>query len=382
MRGLIDNLARSLRFGAALVLAYVVLGLVAAFPSARAAQPEKTDVKIALASTTMTPGYPFLFVPKALGYWKDEGVNVEVLLTQGSTQVLQLLASGQADIGIVNAEPVVISDQMQHLGIVSVAAVCPIFGWSITVPEGSPIKSPKDLKGKTIGVFSLASGGIPYLKAKLKEAGLDPDTDVSMLPVGFGATAGQALKSGTVSALVLWTAAVVGLENSGLKLTKLPRSPWEEQLYSFVAVATQTTIKERPEMITRTLRGIAKGSDFTAARPEAATQAFWNLYPDVVNKTLPPEIAFRNDTRIVEGQLSDMGLESALYPKPPARLWGEQSADHWAALQDYLLKAGQVKERLDPTTYFTDAFTKAANDYDHRAVVQQAKDYEISVKTE
>lgn len=92
-----------------------------------------------------------------------------------------------------------------------------------------------------------------------------------MLPVGFGATAGQALKSGTVSALVLWTAAVVGLENSGLKLTKLPRSPWEEQLYSFVAVATHTTVKERPEMITRRLRGIAKGSDFTAARPEAAT---------------------------------------------------------------------------------------------------------------
>lgn len=46
------------------------------------------------------------------------------------------------------------------------------------------------------------------------------------------------------------------------------------------------------------------------------------------------------------------------------------------------MRAGQVKEKLDPTVYFTDAFTKAANDYDHKAVVQQAKDYKVSVKTE
>ena len=68
-------------------------------------------------------------------------------------------------------------------------------------------------------MFSLSSGGVPYLKAVLREAGLDPEKDVTMVPTGAGAPALQALNSGTVAALSLWAGAFAVFENQGAKLT-------------------------------------------------------------------------------------------------------------------------------------------------------------------
>ena len=81
-----------------------------------------------------------------------------------------------------------------------------------------PIQDVKDFKGKQVGVFSLPSGGVPYLKAVLREAGLDPEKDVTMVPTGAGAPALQALNSGTVAALSLWAGAFAVFENQGAKL--------------------------------------------------------------------------------------------------------------------------------------------------------------------
>src|SRR5437016_5181827 len=101
---------------AGLTAAVVVgVGLLSSWSVTQAADPEKSSAKIALGAAVLTPGYPYLFVAQSQGYWEQDGVKVEVLLAQGGAQVLQLLAAGQADVGIVAPETVVIARREQNL---------------------------------------------------------------------------------------------------------------------------------------------------------------------------------------------------------------------------------------------------------------------------
>lgn len=343
-------------------------------PQRRAVAADR-KVKIAMSSATMSPSYPYLYVASRLGFWKDQGLDVEILLAQGSAQTIQLMAANQATLGILNPEPVIVARTMQSLPIRAVATIGTIFSWATAVAPDSAIKTVADLKGKKVGVFSLASGGVFYIKARAIEAGLDPDKDLSLIPVGFGAPAAEALRSKNVDAILLWRGAFAALENAGVPLRYLPAAPWEANLYSYIVAAGDEAIKTEPDLIVRLLRGLAMASDFTAAEPKAAAQVYREAYPESISAQVDRRKGFENDTRSIKAQLYDMGLELDSVPKPPNRIWGGQSVENWAFLQDYLKRTGQVTKTEDPRSFFTDEFTAPANQYDKAAVVAKARGY-------
>src|SRR6185437_6397468 len=53
--------------------------------------------------------------------------------------------------------------------------------YGIMVPEDSPVKTFTDLKGKTIGVTSMASAGVIIARAIAKTEGMNPDTDIKVV---------------------------------------------------------------------------------------------------------------------------------------------------------------------------------------------------------
>jgi len=331
--------------------------------------------KVAMASATMAASYPYLYVAQRQGFWKEDGLDVEFLLAQGSAQVIQLLAAKQADVGILNPEPIIVARAKQNLPIKSVATIGTIFSWATAVPPNSPIKTIADLKGKKIGVFSLASGGVFYIKARAVEAGLDPEKDLSLLATGFGAQASEALRSGAVDAILLWRGAFAALENAGVALRYIPPAPWEANLYSYIVAANESSIGGDADTIVGLLRGLAKASEFTAVQPKAATQIFWQAYPENINARIERKQAFENDTRSIKAQLYDMGLELDSVPKPPNRVWGGQSKSNWEFLQDYLKRTGQIDQTQDAAEFFTDQFTAKANTFDKPVIDKMAKEF-------
>ena len=129
-------------------------------------------VTYAVATADLNVGYPFATLPKALGYFEQEGLDVTVVPGQSSVAVVQLLLTGRADVGVAQPEPMVIQRAKNKVPLLRSTRVARRGTNRFIVNPDSPIQSVRDLKGKKVGVNDLGSGGVIYLRARLKEVGL------------------------------------------------------------------------------------------------------------------------------------------------------------------------------------------------------------------
>src|ERR1700737_2698594 len=206
---------RSARLVGWLCAALMAVASTPAFAQQKPAQ----KVRLAVGTTVLNVGYPMLTLAVTLGYWKEEGYDVELLPVGASLQAIQQMVAGNAEFAEVNASVIVQSNVKNDLPVRIVMANG-VIDWAVAVDADGPIKSVKDLKGRTIGVFSLATGGVAYFNNLLRANGLDPAKDVELVPLGLGAPPVEALRANKVQGLLYWAAAVASFENAGLKLTK------------------------------------------------------------------------------------------------------------------------------------------------------------------
>jgi len=166
------------------VAAALVAGALAA-PAA--AEPYKLRVS---SDTIPTHLAPIIFkMPDQLKYYGKD-YTVEFFRFKGSSLVLQALAADQIDVGVLAFSTFATGIVNAHLpikGIADVAQDGPSFSTVYAVTENSPIKSVKDLKGKTIAVNAIGGAVDMAARGVLRKNGLVPDTDVRIIEAGFGA---------------------------------------------------------------------------------------------------------------------------------------------------------------------------------------------------
>ena len=139
-----------------------------------------------------------------------------------------------------------------------------IFG--IGLPEGSGLNGLADLKGKTIGVTSFASGGTIYARGLLSQAGLT-ERDYALAEIGVGARAAAALKSGQVQALSMYDEAYAQLEQAGLKMAKIIRDPRAKNYISGSIVVPDRGVRQAQEPAGRLGTRHRQGTDFPGNQP-------------------------------------------------------------------------------------------------------------------
>jgi putative hydroxymethylpyrimidine transport system substrate-binding protein len=129
------------------------------------------------------PDHVGLYTAIDRGFFKAAGLNVTPHQPSDVSDPIKLVAAGRADLGI-SYEPELFFAQQQHAPVAAVAAMVPRALNSIIARGGEGITTPADLRGKTIGVDGSASTNA-YLDTVLRNAGLDPGTDVHRVTVGF-----------------------------------------------------------------------------------------------------------------------------------------------------------------------------------------------------
>ena len=130
--------------------------------------------------------------------------QLKQILFQANPQRFQAYLAGEIDAGTAPGLSVIFANE-QGLDIKVVASVCmeaagkEWFSTTYMTKDDGPIRSVKDLKGGTVGVVGIKTATDLWARAGLLNAGLQPDKDTKVVPLGFPAM-GDAVRTGKVSA--------------------------------------------------------------------------------------------------------------------------------------------------------------------------------------
>lgn len=346
----------------------VALATWLAAPGAQAQQLKK--VRIAVGTTNLNVGYPWLTLPLDLGYWKKMGYDVEVLPVGASLQALQQMVAGNADFAQLNSSVVIQANTVNDIPA-RVVMNNGVIDWSISVLADGPIKTVQDLKGKTIGVFSLATGGVFFMKSYLRANGIDPDHDIGMVPVGLGAPPVEALKSNKVQGLLYWASAQATFVNAGLKLRYLIGPDWRTYP-DFTLSTLQKTISADPKMVEDIARGAAMASEFVFANPDCARKLHWKYWPTTKASGSDDEATLvKWDMNNQQAQLDSMRDANAMNG---GKLWGRATPEAYGRIQKFMLDAKLITKEIPPQQYMIGIpnFYEKINDFDKKAVDAEA----------
>jgi NitT/TauT family transport system substrate-binding protein len=192
------------------------LALAAGFaPGASAQQQglEKKHVSIATASL----GLPYLplILGDRLGYFKEQGLDVEISAFSGGSKALEALVGGSVDVvSGAYSHTINMATKGQALKSFVVQVRYPALTLGVAKAKAASVKEIKDLKGMKVGVSAPGSSTHMVLNYILTRNGLKPE-DVSVIGVGTSAGAIAAVRSGQIDAIINSDPVMTTLESAG-----------------------------------------------------------------------------------------------------------------------------------------------------------------------
>ena len=181
---------------------------------AGAVAPEKSRVVLAVGGRT-TLYYLPLTLADRLGYFKDEGLDVEINDFPGGSRALQALIGHSADVVSGAYEHTIVMQTLaQKVQAFVLQGMNPGLELGIRKDKAAGYAWAKDLKGMKIGVSAPGSSTHMLVNHLLASVGLRQD-DVSIIGVGTGPSAVAAMRSGEIDALSSVEPVMTLLERSG-----------------------------------------------------------------------------------------------------------------------------------------------------------------------
>ena len=332
------------------------------------------NIRIAVASATIQANNDVAIqgVAKGMGYFAAEKLTATNLLTGGSAAAVQAVGSGSADITGADLGSVMQAVE-KGVKLKVVGSLVTNWPWRIAVLPGSAIKTGADLKGKKIGIISLASGSYPFAKAVVTGSDMEI-TDAQYIPVGLGAPAANALSTGAVDALALYTAVYAQIESAGTALRYLANPASMVGVQSLVWVTTADFAEKNPQIIERFMRAAYKALTFSGTSPEKAMYLGYQQYDTLLaGSTKADRIA--PDTKAITVWLESAGISKTGTTEGWPKTWGGISTQAWLRTQAYAQAAGSIKRAITIEDIWMPRFLAAANNFDRKAIIAEAKKY-------
>jgi len=341
-------------------VAFLVVTALAALPTGALAA-DKVQLLLPARGTAIYPAY----IAKQLGYFEQEGVDVEIVPGKGSTYVVQQVSAGTVPIGIgVPGALLPAVARGQKLKFFYTYAVKSLF--DLVVPEESPIKAVSDLRGKTVGITDPGSGEVPMVRALLAANNLQPGQSVTLLPIGEKVpTILAALRDNKVQAFAGTANDLVWLYQAGFK----PRSLSGEfrDLPSSGIFVTEKTFTERRDMLVKVARAYAKATLFGMTSQDAAVAIMAKLFPDQFQNMEGGRAFYRTYLDLSTPQRQERG-------EP---VFGYAMLEGWERLQKVFLTGEKpiLAKPVDLKSLVTGELVAEINRFDREKVRQQARTF-------
>jgi putative hydroxymethylpyrimidine transport system substrate-binding protein len=254
------------------------------------------------------------------GGFKAAGLDVHVQVPSDPAAPLQLLAAGKVDFA-VSYEPEVMLARQQGEPLVSVAALVQQPLTSIVSIGSKHIKTPANLKGKTVG-----DAGIPYqhayLSTILARAGV-PAAKVKEINVGANLV--PAMLSGKVDATLgaFWNYEAIQLQQLGRRVNVIRMEQVGVPTYDELVVVTRTSeLMRHIDVVRRFVQALGRGYASVRSNPGAAVDNLIKANPSLSKKL---QLASVNATL------------RAYFPSGAGEPWGWQDQVQWNAYGQWML---------------------------------------------
>lgn len=231
------------------------------------AAPRLDRITVAGWSKPITEVMPLL-VEEDKGFYRAHGIDLQYVSGAGSADAIRNILGGQADVAFTDPGTFFAAlDKGEKLR--AIYDIYPQNVFNVVALQGSGITKPADLKGKKIGVYSLASGTRQALQVLLHSAGL-AETDVTVVVTGLLNFA--PLMQGQVDATAATDTGLLIGRRRGLPEVNVIEVGKYLPVSSDLFVVREETYVQKRAALQRFLRGYRDAAAWMMQRPEEAAQ--------------------------------------------------------------------------------------------------------------
>ncbi|HEX8690789.1 MAG TPA: ABC transporter substrate-binding protein [Solirubrobacterales bacterium] len=265
-----------------------------------------------------------IYAAERQGFYSEAGIDLTIRQPGDSTDAPKLLEAGRTDFAILDIHDLGIARE-RGLDVVGAMPIVqrPLAAVIATADGDDPVRRPRDLEGRTVGVTGLPSDEA-VVDSELSADGGDPEL-AERVTIGFNAV--SSLAAGKVDAATgFWNAEGVALQRRGIrvrifKVDRYGAPPYPE----LVLTASRSTIERDPELVDAMIEATTRGYEVATEDPDAALGNLLAAVPGL-------------DRADQAAQLSALGDDLRPAPFDPALLRA------WAAWD---LKHGLLQRPLD-----------------------------------
>jgi NitT/TauT family transport system substrate-binding protein len=247
-------------FGLLVLLVSLAIGFLGE-PAGAQGKPEKDKIRIGYAARAVTHSIPF--VANEAGFFRDEGLQVEVVRTAGAVSPMVLI-SGDTDFATMSAY-LLIPVSVRNRDVVMLGGLTRYA--SMTLVSRPEIRSAKELKGGVVGLQRPGDAYEKNARSALAHLKLNPDKDVKFLYLGTNDAMWIALEARKIAATVVSPPATLFARKAGMNfLVDLAELKIEYQGSTFAT--RRSVIKNYPNLTLRTMRAMVRGVHLFKTRRE------------------------------------------------------------------------------------------------------------------
>jgi NitT/TauT family transport system substrate-binding protein len=313
----------------------------------------------------MSAPYAYFTPAIALGYDRDEGLELVFFYGGEPGATARSLCSGACDIACLNTIVGFMGRANEELPMLAVGSKARRAHRYFAVPADSPIATLGELRGKRIACdFPHIR---PLAEAALAEEAVPPDGFEWRPWHGSGMEIRdmvEPLRRGEVDALFLMDWTNGDAVARGLKLRHLRSSLLERIRVSSCYWTTQSFFATHDDVLARALRAIQKSLVFSFANPQAALEIMWQAHPETKPQAASHEVVRKHDIEVLNACLEPMRIDAG----DPDPRWCAISQEEMRAWQNFLLAAGSIRHELDLDRLYTTVLIDQINAFDAERV--------------
>ncbi|MCA1057346.1 ABC transporter substrate-binding protein [Rossellomorea aquimaris] len=304
---------------------------------------EETVQKVRIAEVTRSIFYAPEYVAIEKGFFKDEGLDIELTTTWGGDKTMTTLLSGGADIALVGSETsIYVHAQGSDDPVINFAQLTQTDGTFLVSREKVEDFDWNQLKGSTF--LGQRKGGMPQMVGEfvLKNHGIDPHNDLNLIQNIDFANIANAFASGTGDYVQLFepTASIFEQEGKGHIVASFGTESGHVPYTTFMA--KDSYMKENKEAVEK----------FTKALYKAQQWVEENSAADIA-KVIEP---YFEDTELgLIETVVDRYKSQGSYATDPIL-----DEEEWNNLQSIMDEAGELPQSVDHKTLVNTSIAEKA----------------------